>query len=212
MIRRVTPVTVLLALALAAGFVWSNPAAGQSSPAPVRTIKDGILDQIRLYVEKPPATTRAAMRLFSATDADVVTGEKKEETRKMQADGPRMLDDRFVARLKELKTFTDGSILDGQAQAPADALIVEGKFTELDPGSRAKRYFVGFGAGKSGVNVEGSVKGADGTLLADFQQRRVGTMGVAGGDSLGKLASDTRAIGEDIAKFLTAWTKGDKLK
>ena len=28
-----------------------------------------------------------------------------------------------------------------------DALIVEGKFTALDPGSRAKRYLVGFGAG-----------------------------------------------------------------
>jgi hypothetical protein len=82
----------------------------------------------------------------------------------------------------------------------------------MDPGSQAKRYFVGFGAGKSGVTVDGSVKSSDGTVLATFQQRRVGVMGVAGGDSMEKLVSDTKAIGEDVAKFLNAWVTGKKLK
>ena len=92
-----------------------------------------------------------------------------------------------------------------------DALLIEGKFTELDPGSRAKRYLVGFGSGKSGVTVEGSVK-ALGALVASFEQRRIGVMGLGGGDSLGKLASDTRNIGEDLAKFLHAWATGKNLK
>jgi hypothetical protein len=36
-------------------------------------------------------------------------------------------------------------------------------------------------------------------------------MGAFGGDSMGKLTSDTKDIGEDIAKFLSAWAKGGKL-
>jgi hypothetical protein len=82
----------------------------------------------------------------------------------------------------------------------------------MDPGSRAKRYFVGYGAGKSGVMVEGKVRSSDGTVLATFEQRRVGVIGVAGGDSMDKLTGDTKAIGEDLAKFLSEWAKGKKLK
>ena len=81
----------------------------------------------------------------------------------------------------------------------------------LDPGSRAKRYFAGFGAGKSSVKVTGTVKDATGKMLATFTQRRVGAMGMGGGDSLGKLMSDSRKIGEDIANFVAKWARGDDL-
>jgi hypothetical protein len=37
-------------------------------------------------------------------------------------------------------------------------------------------------------------------------------MGVAGGDSMKKLEGDTKNIGEDLAKFLSAWATGKKLK
>jgi hypothetical protein len=37
-------------------------------------------------------------------------------------------------------------------------------------------------------------------------------MGMGGGDSLGKLMSDSRSIGEDIAKFLGKWARGDSLE
>ena len=109
------------------------------------------------------------------------------------------------------RSMSDVSSLASGASPVADAIVIEGKFTEMDPGSRAKRYLVGFGAGKSGVSVEGSVTSADGKVLAEFAQRRIGVMGVAGGNSLDKLQSDTRDIGEDIAKFLSAWAKGQKL-
>jgi hypothetical protein len=180
-------------------------------PMPVRTFKGGLLDAITLYVDKP-SSTRVVIRPFSATDADIVNGDRKEATKTMQADGPRILAERFVAKLKEFGPFTDVAVLDPQATPPMDALVIEGKFTELDPGSRAKRYLVGFGSGKSGTTVEGSVKAADGTLLATFEQRRIGVMGMGGGDSLGKLVSDTKSIGEDLAKFMSAWGKGGKLK
>ena len=64
------------------------------------------------------------------------------------------------------------------------------KFLVLDPGSRTKRYLAGFGAGKSSVKVSGSVKDAGGQVIATFEQRRIGAMGLGGGDSLGKLMSE----------------------
>jgi hypothetical protein len=92
-----------------------------------------------------------------------------------------------------------------------DVLIVEGRFVQIDPGSRAKRYFVGFGAGKSSVKVTGTVKDGTGRLLATFEQRRIGAVGMGGGDSLGKLMSDTKAIGGDIGKFLLRWSRAESL-
>jgi hypothetical protein len=155
----------LLAFVLAAvGLGTSGTAAVPAQDrSPIRTVKGGVLDDIKLYVDKLPASNHVVIRRFSATDADIVNGEKKDETKTMQADGPRMLADRFVVKLKELGPFTDVSILEPDVAPPADALVVEGKFTELDPGSRAKRYFAGFGAGKSGVTISGSVKATDGT-------------------------------------------------
>ncbi len=193
----------------------------QSSDAkPVRTIKDGVLDEIQLYVETPPSqsTTRVVMRPFSATDADLGTGgsggkeRRQTEAKMMQSEAPKVLADRFVTALKESGPYTDVSLLDAGAAAPPDAIVVEGKFTALDPGSQAKRYFVGFGAGKSMVGVSGSVKTSEGKVLATFAHRRISAMGVGGGDSLGKLTDDSRGIGADIAKFLSAWANQKKLK
>ena len=187
--------------------VTARPAASGDRAA--REIKGGILDEVKLYVDKPSAK-RVVIRPFSATDSDIVNGEKKDETKTMQADGPRLLAERFVARLKEIGPLVDVSVATGSE--PADALIVEGQFIELDPGSRAKRYFAGFGAGKSAVAVRGAILSADGTTIATFEQRRVGVMGAFGGDSLGKMTSDAKSIGEDIAEFLNACVTGKKLE
>jgi hypothetical protein len=202
--------------ALAVCIVWSGlpnaaPAVAQDR-TPIRTVKGGIVDEVSLYADTLPATARVVIRPFSATEADITKGEKKDETRRMQAAGPGILAERFVVKLTEFGPFTSVSALESGATVPPDALVVEGKFTELDPGSRAKRYFVGFGAGKSGVTVEGSLKAADSTVLATFRQRRVGVMGIGGGDSMGKLISDTKNIAEDLATLLSAWAKGKNLK
>jgi hypothetical protein len=116
-----------------------------------------------------------------------------------------------VTSLEKLGPFASVRAFKADEARPEGALIVEGRFITIDPGSRAKRYFAGFGAGKSSVKVSGSVKDAKGTVLATFEQRRIGAMGMGGGDSLGKLMSDSRSIGEDIAKFLAKWARGEKL-
>jgi hypothetical protein len=200
--------------ALAIGGVCAaaaRPVTVRAQGTPVQTVKGGVLDEIKLFSAKLPATKVVVIRPFSATDADLTEGDKKEETKKMQPIAPGMLADEFVSKVKTMGAFTEAAVLTGDV-TPPDAIVVEGKFREMDPGSRAKRYFVGYGAGKSGVMVEGTVKSADGTVLATFQQRRVGVMGMAGGDSMEKMKADTTKIGEDLAKFLSDWATGKKLK
>lgn len=187
---------------------------------PVKTIEDGALDKIALFVAalEAPASVPVVIKPFDASAADLGTGGKEgketrqQEAQKMQTDGPRLLAERFVAALQKAGPFKEVRALKAGEAAPEGALVVEGKFLKIDPGSRAKRYFAGFGAGKSSVQVSGSVKDASGKTLATFEQQRIGAMGIAGGDSLDKLIDDSGSIGEDVAKFLAKWARGENLK
>lgn len=188
--------------------------------APLRTIEDGALDKIELFVAAldHPADLTVVLKPFDASAADLGTGGKdgkdtrQQEAKTMQNEGPRVLAERLVATLEESKPFKQVRVLKADEAVPEGAVVIEGTFLTLDPGSRAKRYFAGFGAGKSAVKVAGTVKDSTGRILASFEQRRVGAIGMGGGDSLGKLLSDSRSIGEDIAKFLARWAHGDNLK
>jgi hypothetical protein len=187
---------------------------------PIKTIEDGALDNIQLFVAalEQGQNLLVVIKPFDATAADLGTGGKsgkdarQQEAKTMQNEGPRVLCERFVATLEKSGPFKAVRMLKADEAAPDGALVVEGKFVTLDPGSRTKRYFAGFGAGKSSVKVVGAVKDSTGRTLATFEQRRIGSMGMAGGDSLGKLMSDSRSIGEDIAKFLARWARGDSLE
>ena len=203
-------------LAAAIGAVLFITALGAQGSKPVRTVEDCVLDKIVLYTETAPAATSAVViRPFSASDADLVFDDKDrkelpKETKEMQDRAPKLLGERFAARLKQLGPYKEVSVVES-GNGPAGAAVMEGKFTSLDPGNRALRYSVGFGAGKSSVAVAGSVKAADGTLLATFEQRRIGSMGMFGGNSLNKLIDDSKSIGEDLAEFLNKWANKKKL-
>lgn len=187
--------------------------------APIKTIEDGVLDKIQLFVASPGQKEALAvvMKPFDTSAADLGTGGKdgkdarQQEAKTMQNEGPRVLAEHFVAALEKSGAVKSVRALTAADAVPDGALVVEGSFVTLDPGSRAKRYFAGFGAGKSSVKVTGTVKDSSGRTLATFEQRRIGTMGMGGGDSLGKLMADSGNIGEDIAKFLAKWARGEKL-
>ncbi|HEX5474223.1 MAG TPA: DUF4410 domain-containing protein [Vicinamibacterales bacterium] len=203
---------LLFGLALLAG-------VGVAGQAPIKTIEDGALDHIELFVASldHPGDLTVVMKPFDASAADLGTGGKggkevrQQEAKTMQDEGPRVLAERFAAALEKKGSFKAVRVLKASESAPDGALVVEGTFVTLDPGSRAKRYFAGFGAGKSSVKVKGSVKDASGRTLATFDQRRVGAMGLGGGDSLEKLMSDSRSIGDDLAEFLAKWARGEDL-
>jgi hypothetical protein len=216
-IQRTALAAVVIGAGLAAGLA---PGRAVSAQSPVRTIEDGALDKIELFVAAldKPADLTIVIRPFDASGANLGTGGKdgkearQKEAQKIQGEGPKMLAERLAATLNESKSFKQVQVAKADDAVPPGGVVIEGKFVTIDPGSRAKRYFAGFGAGKSSVEVAGTVKDATGRTLATFEQRRVGAMGVGGGDSLDKLISDSQDIGEDIGKFLTKWAKGESLK
>jgi hypothetical protein len=219
-IQRAALAAVIVGAGLAAGVGPGGASGTVGAQSPVRTIEDGALDKIELFVgtlEKPGDLT-VVIKPFDASGANLGTGGKEgkearqQEAKTMQNEGPRVLAERLAATLTESKSFKQVQVAKDGETVPAGGVVIEGKFLTLDPGSRAKRYFAGFGAGKSSVEVSGAVKDASGRTLATFEQRRVGAMGMGGGDSLGKLMSDSKDIGEDIGKFMSKWASGASLK
>jgi hypothetical protein len=86
------------------------------------------------------------------------------------------------------------------------ALIVRGKVVEMNPGSRAARYWGGFGAGAAISRIQGEVvDAATGKVLLRFDQERRSGVGVAGGDYVKLMQRNLRKIGEDLSLILSAF-------
>lgn len=114
----------------------------------------------------------------------------------------------LVEALKpELKAKAEVSQAD-KAPKTAKTLIVRGKVESLSPGSRAKRYVGGFGAGAAGTKVSGEIVDAkSGQVLARFTQERRsgGTFKFAGGNDMDVMRDSIHAMGKDIAHLLDAF-------
>lgn len=88
----------------------------------------------------------------------------------------------------------------------AGTLVVHTVVEEMDPGSRAARYWGGFGAGAVRVVLRIEVKdgGSGATLLKMHQERRSG-FGVGGGSYVNLLNRTLRQIGGDLGMVLNAF-------
>ena len=81
-------------------------------------------------------------------------------------------------------------------------IVIRGKVTVMDPGSRAKRYWGGFGAGAARTAISGEAVDSQGRVLFRFKQERRSGVGVGGGGYEALLNRNLRAIGEDVAYIL----------
>ncbi len=107
----------------------------------------------------------------------------------------------------ELKAKVDVEQVD-KAPKSAKTLILRGKVEDLSPGSRAKRYLGGFGAGAAGTKVSGEIVDAkSGNVLARFTQERrsAGTWKFGGGKDMDVMRDSVHATGQDIAHILDAF-------
>lgn len=83
-------------------------------------------------------------------------------------------------------------------------LRITGNVTKFKPGSRAKRYLIGFGAGSTVVKAQIKfVDGASGQVLLDREIQGMTWIGIAGGSSEG--------AGGRLAKKIVAMAKSDHL-
>jgi hypothetical protein len=103
----------------------------------------------------------------------------------------------FVVALgSELKEKgVEASVALGQAGSPNGQIQI----TEWDPGSRALRYWIGFGSGTGHVTVMVDVPGADGA--SSLRGQVVGTVkgGLWGGASTNAAEAAAKAIADAIA-------------
>jgi len=178
------------------------------------TIREGVLDEIELKSLGLPKDVGVIVRKFSAERADLGTAEKGDNPKRveaakmMQREAPRMLGETLVETLSLGGTFVFAK--ESEETPPENAVVVEGRFTMINPGSRAKRW-VAPGAGKSGIAVEGTVKNAKGEVLAEFRHTRHSGIGLAGGDYVKFLSDDTKDVARDMAVFLKRWATGGNL-
>lgn len=94
----------------------------------------------------------------------------------------------------------------GAARGGRGTLIIRARMTKLDPGSRAARYFAGFGAGAVKIEMIGEI--VDGTskkVLVRFKQERRSAFGAFGGGYEELFTRTARQIGGDIATLVNAF-------
>jgi hypothetical protein len=149
---------------LLTGLMAGSGAMGKEKKDPM-DIEGGILDEIHLKVAALSPGVQVVIRKFSTQGASLGTAEEKdapphrtEAISAIQKVAPDFLLDALTAELKTQGVFKE-LITQEAAPVPENAVVVEGQFVLFDPGSRAKRYWGGFGAGKC-VGVEGKITNA----------------------------------------------------
>lgn len=113
--------------------------------------------------------------------------------------------DKLASGLRKIPGIEKVDVVDGKATVSSDILI-EGKFIDLTSGSRALRFWVGFGAGKSFCRAE--MKGIDprsGAEVFGLDHARGSAMDIASDD---ELLENIDEVIEDVTSGLMAARKG----
>ena len=108
---------------------------------------------------------------------------------------------------KELKAKADVQ-QSSSAGKGAKTLIIRGAVEALDPGSRAGRYFGGFGAGSASTKMNVDIIDAkSGKVLAHVTQARRsgGTFKMGGGNDLDVMRDAVHAVAKDVAHVLDSF-------
>ena len=131
---------------------------------------------------------------------------------------PEESDNTYEPVKKVLGTATEGFVkglresvepkvdVEVMTKKSSDTLLIRGKVLAMDPGSKAKRYWAGFGAGAARAQIEGEIVDAkSGTVRVRFTQERRSGVGMMGGDYESLMQRNLNAIGEDVANILNAF-------
>ncbi|HET7434411.1 MAG TPA: DUF4410 domain-containing protein [Thermoanaerobaculia bacterium] len=92
-----------------------------------------------------------------------------------------------------------------KAPKKGKVLVLRAKVESIDPGSRAARYWAGFGAGAAGTKISGEIAdAATGAVLIRFTQARRsgGTWKFAGGNDTTVMKDSIHALAQDVAHLL----------
>jgi hypothetical protein len=209
----------LLLLALGAGLTAPAALARSKDEAPITPGKysewNGEIDEVEIVA----AFKLADYRRISVETFDTAEAQLPEASDNTFAPVKQVLADAaapFVAGLaQELRQgiaversaaqSQSAESAGGAAAAGPKTLLIRAKVLTMDPGSRAKRYWGGFGAGATRAKLSGELVDAEsGAVLSRFVQERRSGFGVLGGDYVKMMNRNLRTIGADVAGFLNA--------
>jgi Domain of unknown function (DUF4410) len=118
----------------------------------------------------------------------------------------------FRDQLSQDKAFASVSENAPTAPVAASTLVISGTITEIDRGSAAARFIIGFGAGRAIARGTFEIHDANGVMLAKFESRKSysGGAGIGGMDMV-SMEDLVQQLGAETAKVVARWTKGQKL-
>jgi len=117
----------------------------------------------------------------------------------------------LVNGLLEQKAFE--KVLDSVSESlPESAILLSGKIYEVNKGSTALRWIVGFGAGKAKVRGVFEISGYDGKTLIRFEtgQSYAGGAGIGGANYV-DIEDLMQRLGKTVASQTVRWSRGEKV-
>jgi hypothetical protein len=202
--KHIAVIALALSLAAAPFADARGSKALQTEPGKYTSWSDAEIDEIEI------------VKTFSLADYDTIAVTPF-DTAKVEATGDKAvtiqgaLDGYTAVFVEGLRDDLEGKAkveIVEKAPKSAKTLLLRGAVEELNPGSRAKRYVAGFGAGAAHNKVSVEIVDAQsGDVLVRFTQahRSAGTFKFAGGSDAQVLRDGTRAMGEDTATVLKSF-------
>lgn len=118
----------------------------------------------------------------------------------------------LATELAESKSFSQ---VQDPAPAPLsiDALVISGHITDVDKGSAAARWIVGFGAGRAHMTAEFELKDGGGNHIGTYSVRKTYAGGAGiGGAGLLDMDDIAEKLGKAAAESLANWAKTGKFE
>jgi hypothetical protein len=195
---------------LAVGALLSTPGqearAAQGATAP-GTYRDwnGDIDEVTI-LQPFNAANYNAIAVESFDTAGVPLPNPNDNTYAAVQTALRLIKPAFMAGLEQNARRKIGATKLPGGKGNGGTLIIRARVTKLDPGSRAARYWGGFGAGAVKIAMTGEIiDGASKKILVRFKQERRSAVGLFGGDYDELFTRTARQIGEDIAGLVNAF-------
>jgi hypothetical protein len=177
-----------------------HPARSEEAPLP----KPGVLTEETINTSRKLSTYDTLIIRDFTTDGAEYSRINPEEKSKIDAMKPllsKTISESVAMELKTKKLFKN---IAHNGETKGNAVILEGAITEFNAGSRALKFFVGFGAGKAYLKAKGRlIDAASGRELANFEDRETGYRGAVGMESyLDLFPHQAKSLGEHISRFI----------
>jgi hypothetical protein len=166
--------------------------------------KPGILNEETVMTSQRLAKYDTLVIKDFSTDGVVYDRIDDEEKPKVDAMKPLIVKNLTLSIEMAMKTRKMFKNVLLNSEVKENAVILEGSFIEFNGGSRALRFWVGMGAGKTYLKVKGRLIDAQsGKELVTFEDQETGFKGVASMDSFEDLfPHQAQSLGEHIGEYI----------